>query len=265
MDEMRDDLRSGVRDLAERAIDLYARGILTAEVLAERIMDEWERVRVAGDQPSHALLRRIAQRICSRELCAAWSSSDADARNRAFSNLRYYLASSLQHSRYATPLRRYANAAEDVLHQTLETLHREFMRKEGVALRDPAAFLKWAQTILLHQARAFLQKCERDAALSLDAHLELFSEQFVDTRNDDPLKYILQQEVQQTLGAAILSMRNLRYRQVLIYTYIVGVDESEQARRLQVRVQDIYLWRHRALKALRSKPELIQGLRSLLD
>jgi DNA-directed RNA polymerase specialized sigma24 family protein len=60
-------------------------------------------------------------------------------------------------------------------------------------------------------------------------------------------------------------MRNLRYRQVLIYTYIVGVDESEQARRLQVRVQDIYLWRHRALKALRSKPELIQGLRSLLD
>jgi DNA-directed RNA polymerase specialized sigma24 family protein len=265
MDEMRDNLRSGMRNAAERAIELYAQGILTVEVLMERMMAEWKRVRIGDDQPPYALLVRIAQRICSRELYAAWSSSDADARNRAFGNLRRYLACSLLHSRYGRSLRGYEYLIEDILHQALEALHRECMRAEGVALRDPATFLKWAQTILLRQAHAFLQRCRRDAALSLDAHPELFTEQFVDTCNDDPLKYLLRQEVQKALGAAILSMRNRRYQQVLIYTYIVGVDENEQARRLQARVQDIYLWRHRALKALRSKPELMQGLRSLLE
>jgi RNA polymerase sigma factor (sigma-70 family) len=264
MSEQRDDLWVRCFTIAEKAIYLYAQGILDADVLTKMIVTEWERVRMEEkEQPSHAVLMRIAQRICSRELCSAWRSPNVDLCNSAFANLRRYLERSLSHTRYAQSLQRRAHTFEDVLHQTLEILHL-ISRQETGGPDDPASFLKWTQTILIRQAQASLIKYQREENLSLDEVSELFAEQFVDTTSD-PLRQVLLKELQQVLEDVILSMRNQHYRQVLLYTYVAGVDERELARRLQVPVQDIYLWRHRALKALRNKPEVMSTLRLLLE
>ena len=68
------------------------------------------------------------------------------------------------------------------------------------------------------------------------------------------------QELQKTLVDALLSLRNPRYRQVLLATYLMDLNEREVAQRLAVRVQDVYLWRHRALKILRQQPAILQVL-----
>ena len=266
MSTQRDDFHARCHTLAERAIYLYAQDLLSAEVLAEKMVVEWERLGAQdaqGVQPSHAVLTRIAVRICSRELCSAWRSSDREQRNRAFANLRRYLERSLLHTRYAAILHHRTHALEDVLHQTLEQLHLSGLH-EGSGPDDPASFLKWTQVILLRQAHAFLLKRQQEENVSLDDGPELFSEQLVDI-NNDPLRHLLMIELQQKLTEVILSMRNKRYQQVLLYTYIVEIDEKELARRLEVQVQDIYLWRHRALKMLRNQPEVIKTLRLLAE
>lgn len=265
MSEQSDDLWKRSRDIAEKAIHMYVQGILTVEALTSMVIYDWERVRIGEEQPSHAVLVRIAQRICSRELCSACRSPDSDRRNLAFNNLRHHLERSLIHTRYASALQQRANSVEDVIHQTLETLHLILVQSKNSGPDDPASFLKWTQTILIRQAHTFLVKQQRNECLSLDALSELFAEQYVDTTNSDPLQQVLLRELQETLGDAILAMRNPRYRQVLIYTYIAGVDERELARHLEVQVQDVYQWRHRALKSLRSKPEVMNTLRSLLE
>jgi len=86
----------------------------------------------------------------------------------------------------------------------------------------------------------------------------------LDTKNDDPEYCVFRQELQDAVKNVILSMSNPRYRLVLICTYLAGMDDSEIADHLHARVQDVYLWRHRAIKALRSKPEVMQALRRLL-
>ncbi|HEX6477683.1 MAG TPA: sigma-70 family RNA polymerase sigma factor [Ktedonobacteraceae bacterium] len=219
---------------------------------------------VVEDQLPHGLLKRIAQRICSRKLCAAWRSTEQEQRELAFANLRRYLEFSLQHSRYGSLLTQYTNAIDDVLHQALADLHVALVGKEAAGPDDPAAFLKWTQTIALRHAYAFLQKCQREQYVSLDNQPEGFTEQFVDSNNADPQEEVLRKELQQVLKNAILSLSNPRYRDVLIYTYLAGISESELAAHLGVQVQDIYMWRHRALKALRSKPEVGQALRPWL-
>src|SRR5689334_15538151 len=164
MSEQRDDFQARCYALAERAIYLYAQELLSAEVLAERMVVEWERLGAQdaqGIQPSHAMLTRLALRICSRELCDAWRSSNSDLRNRAFANLRRYLERSLLHTRYAGVLQHRIHAFEDVLHQTLEQLHLCSLREEA-GPDDPASFLKWTQVILLRQARAFLLKRQQE-------------------------------------------------------------------------------------------------------
>jgi RNA polymerase sigma factor (sigma-70 family) len=254
-----------VRDVAKQTVQLYAQGILTVELLAERMIDEWEACRAGEDNPSQAVLTRIAQRICSRELCAAWRSPNTEICNCAFNNLRRHLENSLQRTGYAGSLQQYTNATEDVLHQTLETLYLMQASEACAGPDDPASFLKWTQTILVRNACVFLEQHRRHPCLSLDASAELLSEQLVDTSSSDPLEHVLLQETQQVLGEVISSMRNVRYRQVLISTYLVGLDESELARHLGVRVQEVYMWRHRALKALRDKPEVMRVLRSLLE
>jgi DNA-directed RNA polymerase specialized sigma24 family protein len=266
MSTQRDDFQARCHALAVRAIYLYAQDLLSAEVLAERMVVEWELLRAQdaqGVQPSHAVLTRIALRICSRELCGAWRSADRDLRNRAFANLRRYLERSLLHTRYAEVLQYRTHALEDVLHQTLEQLHLSGLREEA-GPDDPASFLKWTQVILLRQARAFLLKWQQEENVSLDDGPELFREQFVDTSND-PLRHLLMLELQQKLTEVILNMRNQHYRQVLLYTYVAEIDEKELARRLEVQVQDIYLWRHRALKVLRNQPEVMRTLRLLVE
>lgn len=261
MNEQGDALRASIQPIAERAIQAYAQGILTVEALVEQMLLEWQKMRKGDEQPTRELLWRIAQRICSRALYSAWRSSDIAQRNQAFYNLRRYLEQLLRNLRAASRLRNAAHAVDDIIHQALEILLQE--KKSGPD--DPAAFLKWTQTILIRQVRTYQHKYQSDACVSLDAQIELFQEQLVNTDNSDPLEQVVLRELQQALGRAILSMRNPRYRLVLIYTFLVGVDEDEMARRLNVPVQDIYLWRHRALKALRRNPEIMNILRSMLE
>ena len=251
--------------IAERAIQQYAQGLLQVETLATQILNEAHEQHVDENVFSQKMLARIAQRLCSRELYNAWRSADVEERNYAFANLRRYLEWSLLHSSYAQRLLTYTNAIEDVLHSTLEILSTFAKQKNTGGPDDPAAFLKWTQTILIRQAHAFLERATRDTCLSLDAHVELFAEQFVDTRNGNPLDEVLVQEVQQTLVDVLLSLRNPRYRQVLLATYILDIDEREVARQLGVAVQDVYVWRHRALKALRQQPAILQLLRTLRE
>ena len=264
MIESSSDLSSDIKNVARNAVHCYAQGILSTEWLEEQILKEWERRRHGEDQPSRALLTRIAQRICSRQLYEAWRSAEMELRELAFENLRRYLEFSLCHSHYAQLLAQHTHAIDDVLHQALADLHQTLVHSTSAGPDDPAAFLKWTQTIVLRHAYAFLQKNQREQHVSLDNQPEGFTEQFVDSHNDDPQEQVLQKELQQTLKNAILSLKNPRYRDVLICTYLAGIDEGELASQLGVQVQDIYMWRHRALKALRSKPEVEQALRPWL-
>lgn len=264
--ESRTDPGAQCHVIAEKAIQLYARGILMTVPLADQIFCEWQQMRRGEDQPSQTLLSRIAQRICSYALYLAWRSQDTELRNCAFDNLRRYLASSLQQSSYGKRLHDYAEGCEDVLQQTLMTLYLIAERNGDAGPDDPASFLKWAQTILIRQAHEALTRHLREVTVSLDEQLELFAERYVASDDSgDPSRYVLKQELQQVLGASLLAMSNCRYRSVLIYTYLVDMDERELATRLGVRLQDIYLWRHRALKALRSKPDVMLVLRSLRE
>lgn len=267
MSRLNEDMTSRCQDVAKKAVSWYVQGLLTVDSLAEEILCEWQGICKGDDQPSHGVLMRIAQRICSRELCAAWRSPDRELRNYAFDNLRSYLECSLRYSRYSVRLQQQAIPLEDVLHQALEELHRELVRcnsHEEAGPDDPASFLKWVQTIALRQAHIFLEKSQRDASVSLETLLEPLADCYVDM-DGDPVEHVLLQELQQTLGDVILSMRNPRYRQVLLYSYVGGLDERELARYMHASVQDVYLWRHRALKALRTKPEVMKVLRSLLE
>lgn len=265
MSKLDDDVVSSAYTIAERAIHHYAQGLLTVETLTTQILNEVHQQNVDKNSLSQKILTRIAQRLCSRVLYDAWRSTDVGERNRAFENLRRSLEWSLLHSSYARRLHAYTYAIEDVLHSTLETLSTLATQKNVAGPDDSVAFLKWTQTILIRQAYAFLERAEREVCLSLDAHVELFAEQFVDTRNRNPLDEVLVQEVQKTLVDVLLSLRNPRYRQVLLATYVLDIDEREVAQRLGVEVQDVYVWRHRALKALRQQPTILQMLRALRE
>jgi RNA polymerase sigma factor (sigma-70 family) len=253
-----------IRSVAEQMISRYARGIISVEELVKQIAKEWETRRIGTDRLPHAVLVRMAQRICSCALYTAWRSSDMHLRNCAFDNLRNYLEFSLLHCGYAPTLQSSENATEDVLHLTLEELCR-ILQHNGTGPDDPAAFLKWTRTILIRRAHVYLQKYKSEPCFSLDAHKEIYAEQFVDTREKDPHNYAEHKELHHTLKGAILSLRNSRYRQVLLCTFLGGMDESELAANLHVQVQDVYMWRHRALKALRENAELMQQLRSLRE
>lgn len=265
MSRLNDEVISSAYAIAERAIQQYAQGLLTVKTLTAQILDEVNEQWVDENGSSQRMLIRIAQRLCSRVLHDAWRSSDTERRNQAFRNLRRYLEWSLLHSSYARRLQSYTYAVEDVLHTTLEILSIPATQKNARGPDDPAAFLKWTQTILIRQAYTFFERAAHEAYLSLDEQAELFAEQFVDTRNGDPLEKVLVQELQQALVDALLSLRNPRYRQVLLATYLMDLDEREVAHRLDVEVQDVYLWRHRAIRALRQQPTILQSLRDLCD
>ncbi|MBA2284500.1 MAG: sigma-70 family RNA polymerase sigma factor [Ktedonobacteraceae bacterium] len=247
--------------VAEYAVQRYVLGLLTVEILAKQIIQEWKVTNSERDEPTPALLTRIAQRICSCVLYMAWRSPEGAVREYAFANLRRYLQSSLVQVSSSTPWQRSATTVEDVLNQTLLVLHRMRLSNTHAGPDDPATFLKWVHTILMREAYASLRADERAACLSLDAQPAAFQEQFVSTCYDDPQDYVLQHELRAALRDAILSLRNPRYRQVLFYTYLAEMDERELARRWRVQAQDVYMWRHRALKALQNKPEVLRMLR----
>ena len=262
MNEQGDDLRTRIHATAERAVLTYAQGIVPLALLEEQIFSAWRKMRKGDEQPSRELLWRIAQRICSRALYSAWRSTNIAQRNQAFDNLRRYLQQQMRSLRSIPTLRNTSYAVDDIVHQVLEIL----LEEKNAGPNDPAAFLKWMQTILIRQARSYQQKYQYDD-VSLDIQVELLQERFVTTSSEtrDPLEQAVLRELQEVLGRAIQSLRNSRYRLVLIYTFLVGLDEDELARRLHVSVRDIYVWRHRALKALRQNPEIMKLLRSMFE
>jgi RNA polymerase sigma factor (sigma-70 family) len=260
-----DDLPMRMHNVAEKAIARYAQGLLAVDVLAERMMQDWMRSSYGQEEevPTHDVLMRLAQRVCSNELYRAWRSSDPRRCELAYDNLLRCLRQSLLHTSYGASLQKYAHAVDDVVNITLEVLYTEVTRKASSGPDDPAAFLGWTRTIMIRQAHQYLQRYQRDTCLSLDEQRELFVDNLIDLKEEDPLKQLLSQERQQVLAQAIMSMNNKRYQQVLLYGYLEEIDERELAQRLHAQVEDIYLWRHRALKALRRKPEVMQALRAL--
>jgi RNA polymerase sigma factor (sigma-70 family) len=260
MVERDDDLWSQINLVANQAIRSCAQGILTTDTLAQQILWEWKVQRKGDETPSQGLLRRIALRMCSCALCEAWRSPQLEVRNAAYANLRRYLERFWGYTRYAYRLQQDTHAAEDVLQQALEELYQSITCNPQAGPGDPASFLKWAQTILIRQAHVYIQKRERDACLSIENKQELYNEIPSDEQHHDPQQQIERQELHQILKDAILSLRNHNYQQVLLCTYFADMDESEIASLLHVSVQEIYMWRYRALRALRKKPEIMQFL-----
>jgi RNA polymerase sigma factor (sigma-70 family) len=255
------DLEQCIRSAAELAIRRCAQGLLTIETLSPRTREEWEALPYQEDQPSQKLLNRIALRHCSRTLYQACCSADAETRNCAFENLYRHLTRSLQHSKFGPSLAQQEGAAQDVLQQTLEIVQNACASHLPGGPDDPAAFLKWTMTILFRQAYASVTKTALEPTVSLDAQYEVYEEKLDAQHNYDPEARFDSQELQQTLRHAILSLSNERYRQVLFGTYLAGMDERELATLLGVQAQDIYLWRYRALKALRGNQKVLEALR----
>lgn len=255
------DLEQCIHGAAELAIRRCAQGLLTVETLSARTREAWEKLPYQEDPPAQKLLNRIALRHCSRTLYQACCSPDAEARNCAFENLYHYLAQKLQYSPYAPSLVKHEGAAEDVLQQALAIVQNACAAHPTNGPDDPAAFLKWTMTILFRQAYAFITTTIQEPTVSLDAQYEVYLEKLEAQQDHDPEAQFDSQELQQTLRHAILSLSNERYRQVLIGTYLAGMDERELAILLGAQVQDIYLWRHRALKALRSNRKVVEALR----
>ncbi len=266
MNEFNENALSSTYAIAEQAIQRYANGLLSVSTLVALMQQELvreEEQRHEEMQPSAKLLQRIAQRLCSYTLWEAWQSTDERRRNLAFDNIRRYLKESLLRSAYAQRLQVETPAVEDVLNQTMEILYVLATKKSGPD--DPATFLKWTQTILIRQAHAFLEHSERNTAISLEQQMEHFAEQFVDTRNGDPLDVVLHSEMRAILIKALLSLRNPNYRWVLFATYILNLDDSTIAKQLEVSTHEVHLWRHRALKVLRKHPEILKLFHSLLE
>src|SRR5579885_3559359 len=102
-------LKQRVQPVAQWAVEQYARELLTVDEMVSLLMDEWKQYELDEEALSPKLLRRLAQRICSRVLHEACYSSDSIRRNAAFANLTRYLEASLRHSPYAQFLTRQAD------------------------------------------------------------------------------------------------------------------------------------------------------------
>ena len=268
MNVSNDNALSSTYAIAEQAIQQYANGLLSVPTLVALMQQELAKEESQLHEavlPSAKLLKRIAQRLCSRTLWEAWQSTDERRRNCAFDNMRRYLKESLLRSAYARRLQSHAYALDDVLNQTMEILYMLAIKKPHAGPDDPATFLKWTQTILVRQAHVFLERSERDTSISLEQHVEHFADQFVDTYNGNPLDVVLHQEMRAILVKALLSLRNPKYRRVLLATYILNLNDSTIAQQLEASVHEVHLWRHRALKVLRRQPEIITLLHSLLE
>jgi RNA polymerase sigma factor (sigma-70 family) len=257
------DLERNAREAAEYAVQRCARNLLQLEVVAAHVRNAWRTQARGQDEPPIELLRRMALRYCSRRLYLSCCSLDARERDRAFDNLRRYLQQSLERSNYAPSLA--GNAFEDVLQQTLIELHRLFTQRPPGGPDDPAAFLKWAQTILLRNAHTLIERAKREENVSLDSLTETYTEQNSIVVRQNQIEKVFTRELQDQLKHAILALENPRYRLVLAGIFLAGMEESELALAMGVQAQDIYLWRHRALKALRSNREVVEALQPWLS
>ncbi len=248
--------RLGLVELAQRAIQRYARGLVDVDWLYEQL------ARAASEGSGEATLSRslemLARGLCSGALCAACLSSEERVRERGFENLRNYLGEVLAHTVVGMGWR-----AEEVRAETLQQAMVEIfksLRKQNGGPVQPAAFLKWARVILFRQLARCRRQVEDTDGLSLEEQAELTLAKLIDRANTDPLEALLRSERLHELKRTIASMRNPQYRAVLLHIFFRGLEERELAALWRVRVRDISLWRCRALKALRRQPGIQQLL-----
>lgn len=250
MQECTDEIRLALADLAERVVQRYVCGLLRVDWLLERLIQAW-RSRPPGEEAASSALELLARGLCGQALCEACQSREDSVRDRAFENLRNYLAEIL---RYA--VRNTAGGADELRSEVLQQAMIEIfqsLRKENGGPAKPVAFFKWARVILLRQlSHCQSQSWYRDW-LSLEAQAESVLVGLIDEKSVDPLDTLLRDERQAELKKAIATLRNPQYQAVLLNTFFSGLEERELAALWQVRVKDIYLWRFRALKALRKQ------------
>ena len=250
--------KSELIELARRAIQHYARGLIDVDWLYEQLAYAAASEAGGGATPGRSL-EMLASGLCSRALCEACLASKEDRRDLGFENLRNYLAEVLAHTVVGVPGRADELRGE-ALQQTMIEIFKSLRRQNG-GLEQPAAFLKWARVILFRQ----LSRCRRQAriveGLSLEDQAESALAKLIDKANIDPLEALVRGEHLLELRRTIAAMRNPQYRAVLIHIFFLGLEERELAALWQVRARDISLWRCRALKALRKQPGFLQMLR----
>jgi DNA-directed RNA polymerase specialized sigma24 family protein len=248
--------RLGLVELAQRAIQRYARGLISVDWLYEQL------ARAMSEDSDKATLSRslemVARGLCSGALCAACLSSEESVRERGFENLRNYLGEVLAHTVVGVGW-----GAEEVraeaLQQAMVEIFKSLCRRDSGPVQ-PAAFLKWARVILFRQLARCRRQVEDTGGLSLEEQAELTLAKLIDRANTDPLEAFLRSERLLELKRTIASMRNPQYRAVLVNIFFRGLEERELAALWRVRVRDISLWRCRALKALRRQPGIQQFL-----
>jgi len=270
MIEQGDDLMVQIKKVAEQIIQGYGQGLLTVGMLKAQMVHEMrerqnkllvqenvgEKVQMRYD-----VLVGMALQICSRALYAAWSSREPELRNRAYENMRRYLERALYSCSYAQKLLQYSDAIDDILNQTLFELFHNLERNPSARPRNPASFIRWTQVAAIHHAHAFVYGLRNDRYDSLEEGKEIYGEQLIDERNQNPEEGVMAQQLQQVLIHAILLLRNPSYRQVLLSLYLAGMEEKELANDLGVPTQEIYIRKFRAVKALRKNPEIARMLR----
>ncbi len=260
MSECGDEMEKTFQTLAEEMIRRYACGLLDEAWLLERLRQEW-RAAPCGAKPEIRALEWFAQGLCSQVLCEACRSSETSRRDLGFENLKFYLEEVLARAFKSTWWWTDDLKAE-TLQQTLVEIF-NVLRRGTEGPSQPAAFLKWARVILFRQLSRCFRQVQRADWLSLDAQDEAVLSTLVDEDDVDPLDTVLHIEFQEELKKVISTLKNEQYREVLLKTFLAGLEESELAANWQVRVRDIYLWRCRALQALRKQPGVVQALRQL--
>ena len=261
MIDQSEDILLQVQDVAEQAVLKYARGVLTVEELKAQLLCEWQKRDIEEVLLRYSTLSRLAQALCSRALCAAWRSKQPEVRNRAFENIRRYLDYSIRHGKYAATLGLHPEAIDDILNQTLLEFSVSLERNDSAGPRDPITFIKWTQVAASRKTVDFVQGRRGSNESSLEEGREEFADQLIDEHNQNPEEEVISQQLQQVLKEVILSLRNPLYRQVLLTTFLEGVEEKEMADRLGLSPQDIYLCRFRALRTLRKNPTIQRILR----
>lgn len=252
-------LMSHIDKVVGQCVQEYAEGLLTLDVMRAQLLHEWWKEREKSAENSEVdadLLLKLALEICSSALYAAWSSKDKNLRNRAYENMRRYLERILRSCRYTNKLLAHSGAIDEVLNQTLFELFYNFERNPAARPKVPTAFIRWTQGAALHQAHAFVYKQLKSRDDSLEAEEEQFGERLIDEQHADPEEAVIAHQLLQALKQAILSLSNPSYRQVLLSLYLEGIEEKELANIIGVPAKEIYVWKFRALRALRKKPEI---------
>ncbi len=270
MIEQGDELISQVDKAVGQIMQDYGQGLLAEAKLKAQILHELmeredtlltEEKGCEKAQKRYNVLVRMALGICSQALYAAWSSQEPELRNRAYENIRRYLERTLHTCPYAQKLGQCSDAIDDILNQTLLELFHNFERNPSARPRNPVTFIRWTQVAAIHHAHAYVYGLMDNRSDSLEEGEELYGEQLVDERIQDPEEGVIAQQLQEVLIHAILALRNPSYRQVLFSLYLEGIEEKELAQSLGLTAQKVYMRKFRALQALRKSPEIMQMLR----